>query len=196
MRRRSSWAAAVTDHAGSSAPSRRTGAGTGAGTGTGAATGTKSGSAPESCGGPAGAGAVPRGCLSVRAGEWAFGVAGLPLALLGGVYALTVVYAGALLSLTVLGLPFVALALRGARGWGTLHRWFLDRLLGEYVPAPAGAGRVRPSPGRGCPPGRCPRPRSGHADRPGRVADTPLPGPAVAARRTRLRRRRTPSPRL
>ncbi|MFF3217042.1 sensor histidine kinase [Streptomyces sp. NPDC002886] len=84
---------------------------------------------------------MPRGYLSVRAGEWAFAVAGLPLALLGGVYAVAVVYAGALLSLTVLGLPFVALALLGARGWGTLHRWFLDRLLGEYVETPAGVAR-------------------------------------------------------
>ncbi|TXS12623.1 sensor histidine kinase [Streptomyces sp. adm13(2018)] len=135
----------MTDRAGSPAPSRRattgTGAGTATGTGTAAGTGRESGSDPGSCGGPAGAGAAPRGYLSVRAGEWAFAVVGLPLALLGGVYALAVVYAGALLSLTVLGLPFVALALRGARGWGTLHRWFLDRFLGAYVQAPAGAAR-------------------------------------------------------
>ncbi|MFR9724632.1 sensor histidine kinase [Streptomyces sp. MS19] len=75
--------------------------------------------------------------LSVRGGEWAFAVAGLPLALLGGGYAFAVLYAGALLSLTVLGLPFVVAALLGARGLGTLHRRLVGRLLGERVEAPA-----------------------------------------------------------
>ncbi|MEV6808482.1 sensor domain-containing protein [Streptomyces sp. NPDC051132] len=75
--------------------------------------------------------------LSVRGGEWAFAVVGLPLALLGGVYALAVLYAGTLLSLTVFGLPFVAAALRGARGLGALHRQLAGRLLGEHVEAPA-----------------------------------------------------------
>ncbi|MEE1742405.1 sensor domain-containing protein [Streptomyces sp. BE147] len=75
--------------------------------------------------------------LSVRGGEWAFAVVGLPFALLGGVYALAVLYAGALLSLTVLGLPFVVAALLGTRGLGALHRRLVGRLLGEYVEAPA-----------------------------------------------------------
>ncbi|MBB2744330.1 UNVERIFIED_ORG: signal transduction histidine kinase [Microbispora rosea subsp. rosea] len=79
--------------------------------------------------------------FSVRGGEWAFAVVGLPLAVLGAVYALAVVYAGALLSLTVLGLPFVAAALLGARGLGALHRWLLQRLLGERVEAPDGLPR-------------------------------------------------------
>ncbi|WP_285784641.1 sensor histidine kinase [Microbispora sp. NBRC 16548] len=79
--------------------------------------------------------------FSVRGGEWAFAVVGLPLAMLGAVYALAVVYAGALLSLTVLGLPFVAAALLGARGLGALHRWLLQRLLGERVEAPDGLPR-------------------------------------------------------
>ncbi|MEU5825276.1 sensor domain-containing protein [Streptomyces sp. NPDC047803] len=74
--------------------------------------------------------------LSVRGGEWAFAVAGLPLALLGGGYALAVLYAGALLSLTVFGLPFVAAALAGARGLGALHRRLAGRSLGEPVEAP------------------------------------------------------------
>ncbi|WP_225823738.1 sensor histidine kinase [Streptomyces naphthomycinicus] len=83
--------------------------------------------------------------FSLRAGEWAFAVLGLPLALLGGVYALAVLYAGALLSLTVLGLPFVVAALLGARALGELHRRLVGRLLGEHVetpgrlPRPAGA---------------------------------------------------------
>ncbi|WP_077801865.1 sensor histidine kinase [Streptomyces sp. JHA26] len=75
--------------------------------------------------------------LSVRGGEWAFAVVGLPLALLGGAYALSVLYAGTLLSLTVFGLPFVAAALIGARGLGALHRQLVGRLLGEHVEAPA-----------------------------------------------------------
>ncbi|WP_182899013.1 sensor histidine kinase [Microbispora sp. H10830] len=79
--------------------------------------------------------------FSVRGGEWAFAVVGLPLAVVGAVYALAVVYAGALLSLTVLGLPFVAAALLGARGLGALHRWLLQRLLGERVEAPDGLPR-------------------------------------------------------
>ncbi|WP_030558607.1 sensor domain-containing protein, partial [Streptomyces exfoliatus] len=74
--------------------------------------------------------------LSVRGGEWAFAVVGLPLALLGGVYAFAVLYAGTLLSLTVLGLPFVVAGLLGARGLGALHRRLVGRLLGEYVEAP------------------------------------------------------------
>ncbi|MBK3521731.1 MULTISPECIES: sensor histidine kinase [Streptomyces] len=79
--------------------------------------------------------------LSVGGGEWAFAVVGLPFALLGGVYALAVLYAGALLSLTVVGLPFVVAALLGARRLGALHRWLAGRLLGEYVEAPAGLRR-------------------------------------------------------
>ncbi|MEV7185984.1 sensor domain-containing protein [Kitasatospora sp. NPDC093102] len=73
---------------------------------------------------------------SVRGGELAFGVLGLPLGALGGAYAVAVLYAGALLSLTVLGLPFVVAALLGARRLGGLHRWLVGRLLGEEVPAP------------------------------------------------------------
>ncbi|WP_217711446.1 sensor histidine kinase [Actinomadura sp. NAK00032] len=74
--------------------------------------------------------------LSVRGGEWAFAVVGLPLAVLGGVYALAVLYAGTLLSLTVFGLPFAAAGLMGARGLGALHRRLVGRLLGEHVEAP------------------------------------------------------------
>ncbi|WP_030614336.1 sensor histidine kinase [Streptomyces achromogenes] len=85
--------------------------------------------------------AEPRRYLSVRGGEWAFAVVGLPFALLGGGYALAVLYAGALLSLTVVGLPFVVAALLGARRLGALHRWLAGRLLGEHVEAPAGLRR-------------------------------------------------------
>ncbi|MGW7442857.1 sensor histidine kinase [Kitasatospora sp. NPDC054795] len=73
---------------------------------------------------------------SVSGGELAFSVLGLPLGVLGGAYAVAVLYAGALLSLTVLGLPFVVAALLGARRLGGLHRWLVGRLLREEVPAP------------------------------------------------------------
>ncbi|MFI0825847.1 sensor histidine kinase [Streptomyces roseolus] len=68
-----------------------------------------------------------------RPGDLAFAVAGLPVALLCGAYALVVLYAGALLSLTVLGLPFVALGLCGARALGAFHRRLAGRLLGAHV---------------------------------------------------------------
>ncbi|WP_425584114.1 sensor histidine kinase [Streptomyces roseoviridis] len=61
----------------------------------------------------------------------------MPFALLGGVYALAVLYAGTLLSLTVLGLPFLVVGLLGARGLGAVHRRLVGRLLGECVEEPA-----------------------------------------------------------
>ncbi|OKJ03373.1 sensor histidine kinase [Kitasatospora sp. CB01950] len=78
---------------------------------------------------------------TVRPGEAAFLVAGLPVALLGGAYALAALYAGVLLSLTVVGLPVTALALAGARRLGTPQRWLTRRLLGEDVPDPGPAAR-------------------------------------------------------
>ncbi|MCG6494131.1 sensor histidine kinase [Kitasatospora sp. A2-31] len=74
--------------------------------------------------------------FSVRGGELLFAVAGLPLALAGGLYALAVLYAGTLLSLTVLGLPFLAAGLTAARGLGGLHRRLTTRLLGVVVEPP------------------------------------------------------------
>ncbi|WP_426367589.1 sensor histidine kinase [Streptomyces sp. E-08] len=91
--------------------------------------------------GRAGAGTGRRRYFSVRAGEWVFAVVGLPVALICGAYALAVVYAGTLLSLTVLGLPFVVLALLGARGLGTPHRRLVGALLGASIEAPAGIPR-------------------------------------------------------
>ncbi|MFF0384927.1 sensor histidine kinase [Streptomyces sp. NPDC004286] len=92
----------------------------------------------EHSGGTVAGDAAERGrYLSVRGGDLAFAVVGLPLAVLGGAYSLAVLYAGALLSLTVLGLPFVVAALLGARGLGAVHRWLVGRLLGERVEAPA-----------------------------------------------------------
>nr|BFD95412.1 sensor domain-containing protein [Kitasatospora sp. Xyl93] len=77
----------------------------------------------------------------MRGGELAFAVLGLPLGVLGGAYAVAVLYAGALLSLTVLGLPFVVAALVATRRLGGLHRWLVGRLLGEQVPAPSSLPR-------------------------------------------------------
>ncbi|WP_438268028.1 sensor histidine kinase [Kitasatospora purpeofusca] len=75
--------------------------------------------------------------MAVRGGDWAFAVLGLPVALLGGILAIAVLYAGVLLSLTVVGLPFVVLALLGVRRLGAPQRWLVDRLLGERVEPPA-----------------------------------------------------------
>ncbi|MGW6915389.1 sensor histidine kinase [Kitasatospora sp. NPDC054939] len=101
------------------------------------------GAASDAAGTGAGGG-VP-GVWSGRWRRFVFAVAGLPLAVLGGVYALAVLYAGTLLSLTVLGLPLVAAGLYGARGLGGLHRRLVGRLLDEPVEAPAplpGGGRA------------------------------------------------------
>ncbi|MFJ8431342.1 sensor histidine kinase [Kitasatospora sp. NPDC094019] len=116
--------------------------------GIGGSGGSGSGSAPDAAGGrPSGW----RRYAAVRGGDWAFAVLGLPVALLGGVYALAVLYAGVLLSLTVIGLPFVVAALLGTRLLGTPYRRLVGWLLGEHVeapdplPRPAGAfarGRV------------------------------------------------------
>ncbi|MGW4383571.1 sensor domain-containing protein [Kitasatospora sp. NPDC004531] len=78
---------------------------------------------------------------TVRPGEVAYLVLGLPAALLGGAYALAALYAGVLLSLTVVGLPVTALALTGARRLGHPQRWLAARLLHEHVPAPGPAAR-------------------------------------------------------
>ncbi|MFJ5924335.1 sensor histidine kinase [Kitasatospora sp. NPDC092948] len=78
---------------------------------------------------------------TVRPREVGFLVLGLPVAVLGGAYTLAALYAGVLLSLTVVGLPVTALALAGARQLGTPHRWLTARLLDEAVPAPGPAAR-------------------------------------------------------
>ncbi len=91
----------------------------------------------------AGEGEGVRRWWRVRAGDVVFLVVGVPMALLGGAYALAALYAGVLLSLTVVGLPVTALALAGARELGRPHRWLTGRLLGESVPVPGPAARPR-----------------------------------------------------
>ncbi|HEY8544865.1 MAG TPA: sensor domain-containing protein [Acidimicrobiales bacterium] len=68
--------------------------------------------------------------------EVLFGLVGLPLAVAGVVYVAVALYIGGLATLTIVGLPLVALALRGARGLGDLHRWLVAALLGESIPTP------------------------------------------------------------
>lgn len=77
-------------------------------------------------------------------GEVGFAVVGLPVALAGVVYVAAMVYVGGLLALTIVGLPLVAVMLRGARALGSLHRWLVQRLLGAPIaaPPPVGAGRA------------------------------------------------------
>ncbi|MFI2238027.1 sensor histidine kinase [Streptomyces chrestomyceticus] len=80
---------------------------------------------------------VRTGRWKVRPGAIALAVAGLPLSLLGTAYVLVVLYAGGLLSLTLIGLPLLAVGLRGARYLGRAHAWLIRVLLGETVDAPA-----------------------------------------------------------
>jgi len=64
-----------------------------------------------------------------------FVVTSVLLAVPGFAYAI-VVLVFALDSLTLIGLPLVTAGLRGARGWGRLHRALAARLLDERVPEP------------------------------------------------------------
>lgn len=73
----------------------------------------------------------------VQPGEITFAVVGLPLAVACGLYVAGVLYIGGLLTLTIVGLPLVAAALRVTRGLGTAHRIVAERLLDEHVSGPA-----------------------------------------------------------
>jgi signal transduction histidine kinase len=78
--------------------------------------------------------------------ELLFAVTAVPLGAAGIALALTTLYAGVLLAITVIGLPLVALALRGAGRLGGVHRWLARHLLGTRVAAPTAP---RPEPGTG-----------------------------------------------
>ena len=71
-----------------------------------------------------------------RAGAIVFAITGVPLSLLGMVYVLAVLYVGGLLSLTVIGLPVLALGLWGARHLGRAHARLMRTLLGEDIDPP------------------------------------------------------------
>lgn len=64
-------------------------------------------------------------------------LANLPLALLGFTYVVTVLFAGAFLTLTAIGLPLLAAGLMGARQLGKLERARARALLGVRVDEPS-----------------------------------------------------------
>ncbi|MET8628717.1 sensor domain-containing protein [Kitasatospora sp. NPDC004669] len=73
---------------------------------------------------------------TVRPAAIAYVVAGLPLSLIGIGYALAVLYVGGMLSLTLIGLPLLALGLRGARLLGQAHARLIRAALGEPIDVP------------------------------------------------------------
>ncbi|WP_188276436.1 sensor histidine kinase [Streptomyces sp. CBMA152] len=77
-------------------------------------------------------------------------LANLPMALIGFVYVVVLVFTGAGLSVTVIGLPLLAVGLVGARQLGKLERARARALLGVRIeePTPIPAGGLRPG-GRG-----------------------------------------------
>ncbi|WP_369272806.1 sensor histidine kinase [Streptomyces sp. R11] len=64
-------------------------------------------------------------------------LANLPMSLLGFVYVVTVLFTGALLTLTVIGFPLLAAGLLGARQLGKLERSRARALLGMQVDEPS-----------------------------------------------------------
>ncbi|WP_225811473.1 sensor histidine kinase [Streptomyces spinosus] len=69
--------------------------------------------------------------------EIAYLLLNLPVALFGFAYAVTVLVAGGTLTLTVIGLPLLALSLLGARQLGKLERARARKLLGVRVEEPS-----------------------------------------------------------
>ncbi|WP_073257076.1 sensor histidine kinase [Cryptosporangium aurantiacum] len=76
-------------------------------------------------------------------GRLLYAVLGVPLAVIGFVSALVVLVPGVLLSLTPIGLPWLAVGLRGARDLAALHRELSRRLLGEPLEPPPAVVRGR-----------------------------------------------------
>ncbi|GKQ35686.1 sensor histidine kinase [Streptomyces sp. A012304] len=64
-------------------------------------------------------------------------LANLPMSLAGFTYVMTVLFTGAMLTLTVVGLPLLALGLLGARGIGRFERGRARMLLGVRVDEPS-----------------------------------------------------------
>ncbi|MFF9685288.1 sensor histidine kinase [Streptomyces sp. NPDC014623] len=75
--------------------------------------------------------------------EIAYLLANLPMAIAGFVYAVFLVGVGAGLSVTVVGLPLLALGLQGARGLGRAERGRARRMLGVRIEEPSPMGRSR-----------------------------------------------------
>ncbi|MFE3518818.1 sensor histidine kinase [Streptomyces sp. NPDC059166] len=70
-------------------------------------------------------------------------LANLPMSVAGFVYAVVIVSLGAGLSVTVIGLPLLALGLRGARGLGRAERGRARRLLGVRIDEPSPLAHAR-----------------------------------------------------
>jgi signal transduction histidine kinase len=71
----------------------------------------------------------------------------LPIGILGFVYVALWLYAGVLLSVTVIGLPLLAAGLMGSRVLGSLERGRARRLLGVRIEEPSPLSRQRRNPG-------------------------------------------------
>jgi signal transduction histidine kinase len=69
--------------------------------------------------------------------EFRYAIIALPLGLVGFVFTVASLCAGALLAITFFGLPLIAASSRGARRLGAVNRNAAGRLLGLRVPAPA-----------------------------------------------------------
>ncbi|GIJ56013.1 sensor histidine kinase [Virgisporangium aurantiacum] len=65
-----------------------------------------------------------------------YALTGGPLALLGLAFALLVLLPGLVASLTLIGLPWLAVGVRAARGPAAAHRWLVRVLLGDRIEAP------------------------------------------------------------
>jgi signal transduction histidine kinase len=68
--------------------------------------------------------------------ELLYAAIGLPLGIAGIIYAIVSLYIGVGLSITIVGIPLLALAVLGARQAGRLHRGLARGLLGLQVAAP------------------------------------------------------------
>ncbi|MGH4032551.1 sensor histidine kinase [Actinomycetota bacterium Odt1-20B] len=117
-----------------------------------ASTSTSSAAAAASAGASAGASTSADGPPPARFAygghtwrEIAHLLVNLPMGVIGFVYAVTVVFTGGMLSVTVIGLPLLALGLAGARWYGRMERARARKLLGLHVdePSPLPAARRR-----------------------------------------------------
>jgi signal transduction histidine kinase len=65
--------------------------------------------------------------------EVGYAIVGFPLALVGFVLTVALTMAGAVLTVTLIGLPVIALLIMGARWWGGLHKGLARAMLGVEV---------------------------------------------------------------
>ncbi|RBQ16226.1 sensor histidine kinase [Spongiactinospora rosea] len=78
---------------------------------------------------------------------FAYAFAAPPLSLIGLAYVMAILYVGGLLSLTLIGLPLLAVGLKGARLLGRAHARLIQMALGEPIettqPGPPASGPLR-----------------------------------------------------